>query len=406
MPILGMSTTIQSLPQEILLKIFSFLQPYELWKHVSNVCLQWRRLAYDCSLWHKLALSTWGSNMSGFELCKIILHVSSSVQQLELHGMQDITPAEMAVVAENCPGLTHLNLGFISSVNRVMINAVLSTCPHLQYLNVEGCRNVNHEIAREIVNTGLSLTRLNFSHCPLVDESLLLLSQQLPCIKALNIDGISWISNRAIQELVQNHSSTLEELELDGAELTDVATKALAHCQNLTSLSISFCELLTDASLYSIQMLPALQKLCLRKGQGFTANGLAMFLSSLNLKSLHHLDLSECASLQDNAVQAVTQQCGSCLKTLNLSWCWDVTDVGLTAIVDKCSRLKELHLVGLHRVMGSCLDRIPEEMPCLKHMDLQQCNLINDAIIEDAVRRKPDLVVLNYYGEMFVHQQH
>lgn len=31
---------------------------------------------------------------------------------------------------------------------------------------------------------------------------------------------------------------------------------------------------------------------------------------------------------------------------------------------------------------------------------------INDAIIEDAVRRKPDLVVLNYYGEMFVHQQH
>lgn len=83
---------------------------------------------------------------------------------------------------------------------------------------------------------------------------------------------------RAIQELVQNHSSTLEELELDGAELTDVATKALAHCQNLTSLSISFCELLTDASLYSIQVCSP--------------------ISNMTDASFHNIQVCSCQSVQ------------------------------------------------------------------------------------------------------------
>lgn len=397
--------SVESLPLEILLKIFSFLLPVELCRHVSQVCKQWLTLAYDHSLWHTLDLSRPHMRVSGFDVCKIVLRVGRSVHHLNLHGLDELSPTEMAVIAENCPELTHLDLGFVSGVNRIMIHSILISCPKLECVNVEGCRDVHHEFVRGMVAVpGVVLCRLNFSHCPLVDDSLQLLSSTLPKIMALNIDGISWISNRTIQDLTDRHSDWLEELELDGAELTDYAVMALVRCGKLSSLSISFCELLSDISLQHIQTLPSLRKLCLRKGTMFTARGLTRFLSSPSLAALSYLDVSECANLNDDGIKTLIKCCGHSLKMLNLSWCWDATDTGLIAIVDGCSTLVHLYLVGLHRLTGSCLDRVPDDMPKLKYLDLQQCNFIQDLLIEDVVRRKPDLVVINYYGEKFVYE--
>ncbi|KAK7503819.1 hypothetical protein BaRGS_00004942 [Batillaria attramentaria] len=369
------SLSIESLPPEILLKIFSFLQPVELCRHVTRVCKQWHTLAYDHSLWHRLDLSRVHLPLTGFDICRIVQRVGSSIHQLNLHALDCLTPAEMAVIAESCPELTHLDLGFVSGVNPVMVHSILSSCHRLHHINVEGCKDVHHEFVRVMVSVAQSaLCHLNFSHCPLVDDSLLLLSARLSKIVALNIDGISWISDRTVRDLAEKHKGSLESLELDGAELTDYAIAALVPCQRLTFLSISFCELLSDNSLSYIQTLPSLRRLCLRKGVMFSSEGLTKFLSSPSLSSLSHLDLSECASLRDVGVQALV----------------------------RCA-LVNLYLVGLHRLTGSCLDRVPEDMPSLRRLDLQQCNLIQDPLVEDVVRRKPDLVVINYYGEMFVH---
>lgn len=200
--LLTVMTTIQDLPQEVLLKVFSYFKPHELCRHVVPVCRDWHSLAFDKSLWHRLDLSKLATSgrymISGLDLCRLVLRVPVSIQELILHGMvEELTPAELVVIAENCPELTYLDLGFVGTVNCSVINSVLTSCPKLQYLNVEGCKNVNHEFIREIVmSAGAELKKMNFSHCPLVDESINLLAEKLSKIKSLNIDGISWITDR------------------------------------------------------------------------------------------------------------------------------------------------------------------------------------------------------------------
>jgi hypothetical protein len=114
----------------------------------------------------------------------------------------------MKTIAECCPELTHLDAGFVDDFNATMLETVLLTCPKLNFLNVEGCRYANNELMRVLTSgKGHNLRRLNFSHCSLVDESLLMLVRDVPGITHLNIDGISWISERWVQFWTKSHGS-------------------------------------------------------------------------------------------------------------------------------------------------------------------------------------------------------
>ena len=85
-----------------------------------------------------------------------------------------------------------------------------------------------------------------------------------------------------------------------------------------------------------------------------------------------------------------------------MSWCWDITDVGLWHIVTKCHNIVDLNLLGMKSIVGEPLKELPSEMPRLKHLDGRQCNRVSDKLLEDLVRKMKQLKVLNYYGELVV----
>ncbi|XP_076467804.1 uncharacterized protein LOC143298750 isoform X2 [Babylonia areolata] len=396
-----MSVDVSEVPDELLLKIFSYLKPAELCSHVTAVCKYWRRLAYDHSLWRKLDVSN--IRMRGLQLCQVVLRVSGAIHYLDMSGVERLTNAEMAVVAENCPLLTHLDLGFVDDLNCTMMHAILTSCPCLEFLNVEGCRHVNNEMMRVLVaSAGSQLKQLNFSHCSLVDESLWLMMRNIRGLTHLNIDGISWISELVVRHLALEYSGTMESWELDGNELTDGTILSVSACHCLKILSVSFCEQLTDQSIKHLQRLENLEKLSLRKGPAFSASALTELLSSPTLRSLTYLDLTECQQLEDQGVQAIAHTCSQKLKTLCLSWCWDVTDKGMEHIASRCSQLVNMYLVGLHRLEGLWLPMALDNMANLVYISFEQCNEVVDSVIEEAVRDKPDLAILNYYGELFM----
>ena len=187
------SAGIEHIPDELLLKFFAFLSPLELCRHTAAVCKRWHRLTYDGSLWRRLDVSTW--RVSGPQLRQIVLRVPGAIRHLDMSGLESLSEEEMVTVAENCPELTDLDVGFVDEWNGNMMQAVLAHCPKLRFINVEGCRHANNEMMRVVAEvTRPTLRRLNFSHCPIMDESLSLMMKHLPCITHLNIDGISWIS--------------------------------------------------------------------------------------------------------------------------------------------------------------------------------------------------------------------
>ncbi|KAL8580999.1 hypothetical protein ACOMHN_048033 [Nucella lapillus] len=398
----AMTVDLNEVPDEVLLQVFSYLKPDELCRHVTGVCKCWRRLAYDHSLWKTLDVS--GVRINGFQLCQVVLRTSGAIRILDMAGLERLNCAEMAVVAENCPQLTQLDVGFVDDFNCTMVHSVLTSCPLLEFLNLEGCRHANNEVMRVLAaSAGPLLRRLNFSHCTLVDESLWLMMQHLPGLTHLNIDGISWISELVVQHLATEYRGSLELWELDGNELTDSTIDAVSTCGQLKTLSISFCELLTDRSLTHLTRLQKLEKLCLRKGPSMTTAALQEFLCSPMLQNLTYLDLTECQQLEDTGVQAIAETCGQKLKTLYLSWCWDVTDTGMEHVANRCSKMVNMYLVGLHRLVAMWLSTAVETMTALAFISFEQCNEVVDVVIEEAVRDKPDLVIVNYYGELFMH---
>ncbi|XP_060573018.1 F-box/LRR-repeat protein 7-like [Ruditapes philippinarum] len=389
------------LPDELIIKIFSFLTTKELCLNVAPVCRKWRQISLDNSLWKCLDFSSY-PHLSSLNLLWVLKR-TPLLKKLIVSGRVNVTHAEVAIITECCPGIQEIDFGFCD-ITGVILKCLTENCPELRKINIEGCDKLEQDKTVRYLVRCKKLTHLNFSHCMFFQDSgIIFLAARLPEIKSINLDGISFLTDRAVQGLVEKHYLYLEEVELDGAEISDLGVEQLSHCKQLKHLGISFCECLTDQSLQYLKELKNLVNLRLRKGSDFSPQGLSNFFKEASLSKLQVLNLSECSLITDEVILDLAQACGKQLRDLSLSWCWFLTDTGLISIVDHCCNLESLDILGIDKIYGECLSRVPEEMTRLQFLDLRQCNKILDNLIVDMVRRKKDLRVINYYGEEFIH---
>ncbi|XP_052812556.1 uncharacterized protein LOC128240101 [Mya arenaria] len=396
------SCPIDCLPDEIMVKIFSHLSTKDLCLSCALVCGRWRNLTLDHSLWLELDFRHC-PNLPTIQFLRIV-RKAPLLRRLFISDRTNLYPPELAIVLESCPHLCEIDIGFCDKITCELINCLASYAQNLTHINVEGCNYFDEGCVENLVKLK-RLSHLNLSHCTAIqDQGLMLVAKRLEKIVNINLDGMNFITDRGVIRLVSEHSAHLEALELDGAEITDNSIQHIAECRCLKHLAMSFCESLTDRSLEYIRKCVNLEYLRLRKGSDFTTEGLTRFFTTVKLVHLQVLNLSECTAINDAVVLNIVQMCGLQLKELALSWCWDITDTGLISIVDHCGRLEQLDLVGLDKIRGECLTRISEEMPRLIFLDLRQCNKIMDDLVIDVVRCKPDLKVINYYGEEYVYE--
>jgi hypothetical protein len=182
-----------ALPKEIILNIFSYFSTEELSLCVAPVCKRWYEIGHDPSLWKELDFSR-HCELPSSKLCRAICR-ATSLRRLNLMGRVDLSTAEVAVFSQYIPLLESVNLGFCKGVNRTVIEYFVRNCPRLVDLNVEGCHLVDDNVTAALPR-GEKLEKFNFSHCNLTDSSIILLSSAIRNIVSLNIDGISWISDR------------------------------------------------------------------------------------------------------------------------------------------------------------------------------------------------------------------
>ena len=98
------SKMIDKLPESILLKIFYFISLKGL-GHASMVCRQWRRVAYDHSLWKYADLR--GLNLTGDKCLTLIDRISACVLTINLNGSA-INVSLITAIAEKCVNLRSL----------------------------------------------------------------------------------------------------------------------------------------------------------------------------------------------------------------------------------------------------------------------------------------------------------
>ena len=140
------------------------------------------------------------------------------------------------------------------------------------------------------------------------------------------------------------HRSTLVELHLDGEQLTDISVTSVGeYCHLLRVLDISFCDLLTDATLMALRNLRQLRRLRLKRGTSFSARGLKRLFEPLPesrgrrggkglsgdgsndcenspFPDIETLMLPECSHLDNDGLGMIVEACGDTITHLNLSW--------------------------------------------------------------------------------------
>lgn len=101
------------------------------------------------------------------------------------------------------------------------------------------------------------------------------------------------------------------------------------------------------------------------------------------------LDVRDVLYVDDDMLQRVAEQCPY-LRVLRVSRGFDISDEGVRAILDGCTRLECLELgncpqVGVGAFNGNMV------LSTLVHMDLAQCRSVDDVTVDRIVARCPNL---------------
>lgn len=391
------------LPEELVLKIFSFLTLSELCKTVALVCRLWLYYSRCPALRQRLSLSELTKSVCfREELSEFIRTNFPFLKYLYLQHRTELPQMTCRALARACPYLQSLSLSSCGTLTKEGINEFVTFCPQLREIDFEAC--VMTDECLEVLGE-LPLQKLNARYCThLTDHGLTFLAIHCRQLTSLNFDGIQWISHEAIAILIENCMGRLEHLWLDGEDMTDVTVELISKCHHLKSFGLSFCDSLSDQSLKYMQKMTNLVTLRLKKGTEFSSQALKELFKHLhpqrtgNARGLLHVNIAECSKLDDAAVAALADSCRY-LESIDISWCWEVTDAGLEHVINKCHRVVDMNICGAKDLRGNPLKEIPKHMPSLRSLNATQCNLVSDDLLEELAFLMPEMIVTNYYGE-------
>ncbi|TRY79808.1 hypothetical protein TCAL_10000 [Tigriopus californicus] len=388
------------LPDEILIKILSYVSETDLAQKICLVSKRFYQLAMDASLWTDIRLPR--DKTMEFQECSLLLSRSPMLQKLRMRERSDSN--ELAVLAlEVCPMMRTLELIYCSKLKTDFFETLADRHSCLKELNLWGSGLEQHHLGEYAFSLS-SLTRINLFDCRGVDDDgLVELATKCTRIQSINIKEITQVGDRGVEVLIDQQKEHLKSLELDGESLSAQAYLKLRLCLRLTVLDVSFAENMDGEALAAVLSLTELKVLTIKRGKMLTDSDFVLAFSTGKLNCLTSLDLSECSGIGDDGLISIAMSCSK-LKRFDLNWCWELTDRGVGVVVERCPDLESLGLTGIVKLSSNPMVPMLKQLPNLVYLDLQQCPNINDDIMRDMVRAKPTLTVINYYGESFVFQ--
>ena len=363
-----LGSTLENLPQEVLLHIFNSLD-FDEWGAISTTNKFLHHLSQDRELIASL-LTNWETK--GFHLpldkkLELAKHAGPFLTQLNLEKSK-VTDQDLEELFIACPKIQSLNL----SDCRNLTNATIDKLPKgLQSLDLSSCKKLTDAAALKKLPTGL--LSLNLIDCwKLTDAAI----DKFPAgLQSLDLSRCKQLTDASIDNLPKD----LQTLYLDYCgKLTDAAMDNLPI--GLQSLNLYGCTPLTDAI---IDKLPAgLQTLGLSGCEKLTDAAIDKLP-----KGLQWLGLSHCKKLTDAAIDNLPKG----LLLLILSGCENLTNAAMHKLPQG---LQSLHLSRCKQLTDVSIDSLPKG---LQSLNLSYCKKLTDA----ALKKLPTgLQVLYIHGSL------
>lgn len=259
------------LPDCVLLKIFSLLRRTTLCQ-LALVCKQWRRLAYDCSLWRFVNLH----RLKPYHLDKLIgARLGRQLKKVTFWRCS-ITFENLFFLSEACPQLQEIilrnntlkqqrqkNYGKLLFPELRVIDArnvqgyilhvmeLISSAPNLENLAIDGTMDgfFDHDVFRNTPN----LKILDCSRCmDVLDEGVAVLARSCPKLESLSLMRCYMVEGTTLPFLFQNCKS-FKSLSVAYTHVTDnVIHSCKLGTSCLEELDISHCPGISSASIVYI----------------------------------------------------------------------------------------------------------------------------------------------------------
>ncbi|XP_031102532.1 EIN3-binding F-box protein 1-like [Ipomoea triloba] len=318
------------------------------------------------------------------------------------NSFRGVTDSGLKAIGRGCPSLKALSLWDISTISDEGLFEVASGCHQLEKLDLCQCPGITDKSLMAIAKSCPNLASVTIESCLKIgNESLQALGKYCPNLKFITVKNCPLVGDQGIASLFSSAGNHLMKVKLQTLNISDMSLAVIGH----------YGEALTDLALINLQNI---------NERGFWVMG-----SGLGLKKLRSLVITACQGVTDLGIEAVGKGCPN-VKQLCLRKCTFLSDNGMVSFVKAAVSLESLQLEECHRIsqagffgilvhsagklkalafencfgMKDLAFGVPALPPCnsLKSLSIRNCNGFGDASLAVLSRLCPNVVHLNLGG--------
>lgn len=408
-------TTIEKLPNKVILHIFSYLSHREICR-LARICRRWRQIAYDTRLWKNVSLrpEVSGLHVGSLEslLALISVRFGPTLRYIEL-PIELITHTVLHELSAKCPNLTHMLLDFSTAMQLHDFSEMQAFPTKLRYMCICLSEVIFMEgFMRKIYNfiNGLEVLHLigTYEKCEEEEEEIYevinvhKMKSATPNLRVINLYGINFIDDSHIDAFSSNciqleclavnfcnkvtgstlktliqRSKRLNCLLMNGTSLKSeyVMQVDWEKCA-LQELDITATDLSTECLIDLLTRIPNLKFLSAGQINGFNDSVLKQWMESGLIRTLISLDLDSSDNISDEGLQKFLTRHGAQLAACCLSGMPHITDQLWMTILPVLSNAKIIVMgtaekLGVNIHVDQLMDTIASSCGNLERLELR-----------------------------------
>ncbi|XP_021901608.1 EIN3-binding F-box protein 1 [Carica papaya] len=294
-----------------------------------------------------------------------------------------VTDLGLRAISRGCPSLKVLSLWNLSSVGDTGLSEIANGCPMLEKLDLCQCPAITDKGLLAVATKCPNLSELTIESCSNIgNESLRAIARCCLSLKSISIKNCPCVGDEGIAGLLSQGTYSLTKVKLQMLNITDLSLAVVGHYGKMvTDLMLTGLPNVSERGFWVMgngQGLQKLKSLTITSCNGVTDMGLeAVGKGSPNLKQFC---LRKCAFLSDNGLVSFAKAAGS-LESLQLEECHRITQFGLFGSLLNCgAKLKAISLVNCFGIRDLSLE-MAQLSPCksLHTLCVRNCPGFGDA---------------------------
>jgi len=198
-------------------------------------------------------------------------------------------------------------------------------------------------------DSSLPLKRLNLSNTSISDSVICFIAKKCPMLEDINLSGCVNLTNLSLSALAQYCKKISHVNFAECNKMTNYGIQIIAQesKNNLKSIDLTDCSSIDDEALGFLSYYCTSLSTLNIKGTSITTSA---FTIALNRFSLIELGIQAHSHNDSDLIDIVKHQ--PKLEALDLSFCYNVSLLGIREVALNCSQLKKLSLFGLNLSKG------------------------------------------------------